>query len=491
MSIKIGSGIVKNDLILHLDAADTSNYLLSTIELLVVGGGGGGGVCYGGGGGGGGVVYSSNTVVTPGSAVAVAIGNGGTNQVNTSGNGGVGGNSSFGSIVASGGGYGGGSCGNAGGAGGSGGGGSGNGSARTAGGTGILGQGNNGETSIPDGGGGGGGAGSCGYQRSGGDGLPFNISGTLQSYGGGGTGGGTLDLAGGSGGGGMGGLAVASGRANGTPNTGGGGGGAIISGGSGVSGVGGSGVVIVRYPGPQKATGGNTITSTGGYTIHTFTSSGTFTPLTTPANSGAVYGLQDLSGNNNTGTQSGGVTYSTANGGSLTFDGSDDYVSMSSLGSGFSNFTVEIWFKSDSVANYRNQIDCNFLIENGSYSNLGPRLEQNSSGALAWIVGSGSDVYTGIAVVSSGLDVSKYHYAAITKSSSTLFTTYYNGSAVTTTNFSNWTGSMLNVNIGRGFSLSGERWFIGKIPSVKIYNRALTAAEITQNFNAQRGRFGI
>ena len=176
----------------------------------------------------------------------------------------------------------------------------------------------------------------------------------------------------------------------------------------------------------------------------------------------------------------------------LEFDGSDDYIDVGNLGSGFSNFTVEIWFKSDSVANYRNPIDCNFLIEfPGSYSNLGPRLEQNSSGNLTWIVGSGSNVYTGIDVVSSGLDVSKYHYAAITKSSSTLFTTYYNGSAVTSTNFSNWTGSMLNVNIGRGFSLSGERWFIGKIPSVKIYNRALTAAEISQNFNANRGRFGI
>ena len=176
----------------------------------------------------------------------------------------------------------------------------------------------------------------------------------------------------------------------------------------------------------------------------------------------------------------------------LEFDGSDDYIDVGNLGSGFNNFTVEIWFKSDSVANYRNPIDCNFLIEfPGSYSNLGPRLEQNSSGNLTWIVGSGSNVYTGIDVVSSGLDVSKYHYAAITKSSSTLFTTYYNGSAVTSTNFSNWTGSMLNVNIGRGFSLSGERWFIGKIPSVKIYNRALTATEIQQNFNATRGRFGI
>ena len=55
---------------------------------------------------------------------------------------------------------------------------------------------------------------------------------------------------------------------------GGGGGGGATQGGHG--GNGGSGVVIVRYLGSQRASGG-TVTSSGGYTYHTFTSSGTFT----------------------------------------------------------------------------------------------------------------------------------------------------------------------------------------------------------------------
>jgi hypothetical protein len=41
------------------------------------------------------------------------------------------------------------------------------------------------------------------------------------------------------------------------------------------TGSGGSGIVIVRYLGAQRATGG-TVTSSGGYSIHTFTTSGTF-----------------------------------------------------------------------------------------------------------------------------------------------------------------------------------------------------------------------
>ena len=48
------------------------------------------------------------------------------------------------------------------------------------------------------------------------------------------------------------------------------------SGVTGSAGAGGSGIVIIRYAGSQRGTGG-TVTSSGGYTIHTFTSSGTYT----------------------------------------------------------------------------------------------------------------------------------------------------------------------------------------------------------------------
>jgi hypothetical protein len=43
-----------------------------------------------------------------------------------------------------------------------------------------------------------------------------------------------------------------------------------------VGAAGGSGIVIIRYTGSQRGSGG-TVTSSGGYTYHTFTSSGTYT----------------------------------------------------------------------------------------------------------------------------------------------------------------------------------------------------------------------
>ena len=57
----------------------------------------------------------------------------------------------------------------------------------------------------------------------------------------------------------------------------------------------------------------------------------------------------DLSGNGNTGTLTNGPTYSSANGGSLVFDGSNDYVDIPYLLlSGSQDFTVNIWIKANS-----------------------------------------------------------------------------------------------------------------------------------------------
>jgi hypothetical protein len=99
-------------------------------------------------------------------------------------------------------------------------------------------------------------------------GLASSITGTSVFRGGGGAGASTgTPGTGGNGGGGDQSTA-------GTANTGGGGGGA--SGDVGATGAaGGSGVVIISYLGPQRATGG-TVTSSGGYTIHTFNSSGSY-----------------------------------------------------------------------------------------------------------------------------------------------------------------------------------------------------------------------
>ena len=273
------------------------------VDYLVVAGGGGGGSWGSGGAGGGGMLTGSMQLI-PGTGYTVSIGAGGSANNNGT-------TSYFSSVSTVGGGaganwqsYGNGQSG-----------GSGGGAtwiytnSTGLSGTGTAGQGyagggpiayaNSGNHASAGGGGAGGVGGNPPNVNSpsgdGGVGRLSTIDGNSYYYAGGGGGGthysigGTGGLGGGGGGGASsgypGGAGGASGRNSGnagsaTPggaggaNTGGGGG----AGGGGVAlngGTGGSGIVIVRYTGGQRGTGG-TVTSSGGYTIHTFLTSGTF-----------------------------------------------------------------------------------------------------------------------------------------------------------------------------------------------------------------------
>jgi hypothetical protein len=247
----------------------TTNY---SANYLVVAGGGGGGATAGGGGGGAGGLLAGSVSLIASTAYTITIGSGGAGSSVNTATGTNGTNSSISAIATAiaGGGGGANSTNNNGLSGGSGGGGS---NTSSVGGAATSGQGyaGGGGASGPTGAGGGG-AGAVGANAAGsnggngGVGATSTISGASVYYAGGGGGGGTVQGSGGLGGGGnAGGPGV-----NGTANTGGGGGGGGTPGGNG-----GSGVVIIAYLGSQRGTGG-TVTTSGGYTIHTFTSSGTY-----------------------------------------------------------------------------------------------------------------------------------------------------------------------------------------------------------------------
>ncbi len=284
----IAKGITANTL--NITSTADSSILIS---YLVVAGGGGGGSQAGigpGGGGAGGLLTGSGSI----SSCSITVGTGGaggaSNNAGTSGS-----NSSIGSIVVAVGGGGG-----ANGAitnglyGGSGGGGLS--IVQGAGGAGISGQGfAGGAGAAATGGGGGGGSSSVGTTipgaaGNGGNGTTSTISGSSVTYAGGGGAGGGSGGTGGTGGGGSSSGTVGS-AATGFGSGGGGGG---TSGGAGSNGV-----VIISYPGSAIASGG-TITSSGGNTIHTFTSSGSFTLLTTPSiiTAGGISATKGITANN-------------------------------------------------------------------------------------------------------------------------------------------------------------------------------------------------
>ena len=536
-----GPQIVRTGLILDLDASSANSYGPIKAEVLVVAGGGGGGMDMGGGGGGGGVLYSSSYAITRGSTITVTVGNGGTGApaAGTSGQSGghqynisatQGGNSVFGSLTSIGGGYGGSSYfgytpnNGYGSNGGSGGGASGYSDTSTGrAGTGTSGQGFNGGGSsgqyYSGGGGGAGGAGVSGPNKpNGGPGVLYPTM--SQYYFGGGGGGAAYSLSsggdGGIGGGGGGAVGVTvggdglnNGSAGGggspnsqtnTPggnagaNTGGGGGGGSHYNSNNKGGNGGSGIVIIRYKGPQKATGG-TITTVGTETVHTFTSSGTFVTGTN---------FIDLSGNGNNGTLTNGPTFNSANGGSIVFDGSNQFSTFTptpTILQGNPNFTVIGFYKRTGNFSYKgfwgiggsNAGGTRQGICNWNYGNTN-EIAIDSWSESTFTTGQTYPLNTWIGVAWRKIAGPTTRANCIISIFDGTNITHYTSTALTVLRAESATN--LNINSIGGITLGSISVDTGYCSPVNIanhciYNRLLSDAEILLNFQATKTRFGL
>jgi hypothetical protein len=191
----------------------------------------------------------------------------------------------------------------------------------------------------------------------------------------------------------------------------------------------------------------------------------------------------DLSGNDNANIIN-GVTYeSSTNSGAFSFDGVDDYMNITQPNVGFSpnQWTICFWI------NPNNQFS-RFLTPN---SNGIDQWLEWSSNRVNVRIASGADTNerTGITGTSNSVPVSTWSFVCV--SIDNLEIRLYvngvlNGSSSQTLTIANWSGTW---RLGqRGNSTS---WYSGKFAIFSAYNRALSAQEIQQNFEAMRGRYGI
>ena len=198
---------------------------------------------------------------------------------------------------------------------------------------------------------------------------------------------------------------------------------------------------------------------------------------------------RDKSGNGNDGTLTNGPTFSSDNGGGIVFDGVDDYVGIS----GYDYLTVEgtfsVWYKTSSTDRETlygiiGTSDVRFIV------NYRP----GTAGPILGHIGVNIDygVFSPYADVGSSLYDGNWHNVAVSWIGSTPSAIiYFDGEAKTTSYIhqSTFSGkSIPHLNIGR--ETSGNL-LNGSIAIAKIYNRALSASEIQQNYNALKGRFGL
>jgi len=201
----------------------------------------------------------------------------------------------------------------------------------------------------------------------------------------------------------------------------------------------------------------------------------------------------DLSGNGNTGTLTNGPTYSSANGGSLSFDGVDDYISTPTLSTQFltTGLTVSIFLYYIPTSANDNVISWGGSAFNTTANSWEIRLRGNA-GNVEFSPGrgpGGTGIPLRLQYVSPSGWGNRIMCIDVTYVADGLATMYENGVSRSTRDYTG-VGTSTQTNLIR-VGCGNDTYFPGYIYSVKVYNRALTASEIQQNYNALRGRYGI
>jgi hypothetical protein len=199
--------------------------------------------------------------------------------------------------------------------------------------------------------------------------------------------------------------------------------------------------------------------------------------------------IYDLSGSGNTGFLTGGPTFSGLNAGSIVFDGSNDYIdcgtnSITNLAT--TTMSAEIMFQTTGATN-RPHLFIKGI--NGSQGQFALVVETTNPPKMRFFLdkGAGWTNITGNATIQNNQWV---HAVGVYDGSNAYI--YINGSLDVS---SSSTGTLRSVPsnsllIGKFLSDASE-FLTGKVSFARLYNRALSATEVMQNFNAMRERYNI
>jgi hypothetical protein len=193
------------------------------------------------------------------------------------------------------------------------------------------------------------------------------------------------------------------------------------------------------------------------------------------------------------GTLTNGPTFNSANGGSIVFDGVDDYVGITNptiLQN--QNFSISVWINPLSP----NQAITS--IVDYDHGNLQGWVIQSEDAItnryyyLGYYDGSTFQPSTGIGA-GKGVQLTNSVWQNLTYTKNgTSVIGYLNGiqSFTSTAGNANVFYSNKNLNIG-GTVIFSDRDYKGNIASTQVYNRALSATEVLQNYNSTKTRFGL
>ena len=198
----------------------------------------------------------------------------------------------------------------------------------------------------------------------------------------------------------------------------------------------------------------------------------------------------DLSGNSNNGTLTNGPTFNSGNGGSIVFDGVNDGILLAGSSTlSLNTMAISSWNYS---TNYQQS---GFMFEKTTNGSV------NTQYSLFYNSGNNTIYYRTYGLSTTDLTVNTSTAGVVNSQWNNVVATfdgtnkriYVNGVLKATS--SNLTGTVTQNSTGTSYigifgSFAGYP-FNGKISNTTIYNRALSSTEITQNYNALKGRYGL
>ena len=199
---------------------------------------------------------------------------------------------------------------------------------------------------------------------------------------------------------------------------------------------------------------------------------------------------RDLTTNNSNGTLTNGPIYNSTNGGSIQFDGTDDYIQGTTILQPTGQFTISAWYKATGAPSINDSVGGFILCAD-------PQLDHGYILAHSWL----NQTVTFSHVVNAGLTTTggsapnNQIINVVGTWNGTTRSIYVNGALVVSQSYSSaiiYPGSGdRNFRIGMWGYSSFSRNFNGIIYNISLYNKGLTAQEILQNYNATKGRFGL
>jgi hypothetical protein len=197
----------------------------------------------------------------------------------------------------------------------------------------------------------------------------------------------------------------------------------------------------------------------------------------------------DTSGNNNNGTLTNGPTFLRERGrGSIVFDGVNDYANIPTFTIPTASLSCESFFQWANIGTSRGTI---FSL-NYNYPTSGYLIRQRDDSSGKFVIWSDNGTETNV-FSTTALTVNTWNHVVVIQMQSTC-SIYINGILDSSQALQN---PILNqsypILLGtRAFSGgSAGAYLTGRISVARIYNRALSAQEVLQNYNALKSRFGL